>query len=47
MKVFLKNMMENFGMTESYNEDDFDDVFAHFDTNGDGIISKEEMFSFL
>ena len=45
MAATLKEMSGN--DDASINDGDFDQVFAEFDKNGDGTVSKDEMAAFI
>ena len=47
MKIFMMNMLSKFEMIQNYNDEDFNRVLATIDTNGDGMVSKQEMNVFL
>lgn len=43
----MKTVMTNAPTNMSYDESSFDSMFKEFDTNGDGLIDKEEMSAFI
>ena len=47
MRLFVKEIYSQMDTNDSYNESEFLNVFADFDLNGDGKISKAEMRVFL
>ena len=47
MRLFVLDILVQCGLMSNYNNADFEKVFSIFDTNGDGVVSREEMLSFL
>lgn len=42
-KLFLKELLINLGIKESFTTDTFDELYATCDKNGDGMIQKPEI----
>ena len=43
----MKTVMTKTPSDMAYDESNFDKMFVEFDTNGDGLIDKEEMSAFI
>ena len=44
---FITDTLHEMDDLSSFNETDFNSCFKLFDTNDDGVISKEEMLTFI
>jgi Ca2+-binding EF-hand superfamily protein len=42
-RSFLSEIITNMGMKDTMSKDDFDEIYAKFDLNGDGMIQKIEI----
>ena len=47
MRLFVQDILTECSMIKNYNDRDFETVFSMFDSDGDGRISKSEMFTFI
>ena len=44
---FLKTVLENCPPPNNYDESKFEATFIEIDTNGDGMVDKQEMITFI
>ena len=45
---FVRGTLKEMGeQDEKFVQEDFDDAYSKFDTDGNGLISKKEMFEFI
>lgn len=44
---FINDTMKNLGSNDSFTEETYDEVFAEFDEDKTGKISKQNMISFM
>lgn len=42
-RLFLSDLLLNLGIKESFTSETFDEIYATFDKNGDGMIQKPEL----
>ena len=47
MSLFVKQMVEDESNEVEVTEERLDKIFAQFDTDGDGLISQDEMLAFI
>ncbi len=42
-RLFLNDLLLNLGIKKSFTSETFDEIYAIFDKNGDGMIQKPEL----